>query len=38
LVFGPLSDIISLQYILIGSGVLLVAASPLVLGCKLSKE
>jgi DHA3 family macrolide efflux protein-like MFS transporter len=38
LVFGPLADIISLQYILIGSGILLVAASPLVLGCKLSKE
>lgn len=38
LVFGPLSDIISLQYILIGSGALLIAASPLVLGCKLSKE
>ncbi len=38
LVFGPLSDIISLQYILIGSGALLIAASPLVLKCKLSKE
>ncbi len=38
LVFGPLSDVISLQYILIGSGVLLMASSPLVLGCKLSKE
>jgi len=38
LIFGPLADIISLQFILIGSGVLLIAASPLVLGCKLSKE
>ena len=38
LVFGPLADIISLQYILVGSGALLIAASPLVLGCKLSKE
>lgn len=36
--FGPLADIISLKYILIGSGILLVGASPLVLGCKLSKE
>jgi DHA3 family macrolide efflux protein-like MFS transporter len=38
LVFGPLADVISLQYILIGSGVLLMISSPLVLGCKLSKE
>jgi MFS transporter, DHA3 family, macrolide efflux protein len=38
LVFGPLSDIVSLQYILIGSGFLLLVASPLVLGCKLPKE
>jgi len=38
LVFGPLADIISLHYILIGSGVLLIATSPLVLGCKLAKE
>lgn len=38
LFFGPLADVISLQYILIGSGVLLIASSPLVLGCKLSKE
>jgi MFS transporter, DHA3 family, macrolide efflux protein len=38
LVFGPLADIISLKYILIGAGVLLVITSPLVLGCRLSKE
>jgi MFS transporter, DHA3 family, macrolide efflux protein len=38
LVFGPLADFISLKYILIGSGLLLVITSPLVLGCKLSKE
>jgi DHA3 family macrolide efflux protein-like MFS transporter len=38
LVFGPLADVISLKYILIGSGVLLLASSPLVLGCKLTKE
>jgi len=38
LFFGPLADVISLHYILIGSGVLLIATSPLILGCKLSKE
>jgi MFS transporter, DHA3 family, macrolide efflux protein len=38
LIFGPLADVISLKYILIGSGALLLAASPLVLGCRLSKE
>jgi DHA3 family macrolide efflux protein-like MFS transporter len=38
LFFGPMADVISLHYILIGSGVLLMAASPLILGCKLSKE
>lgn len=38
LFFGPLADFISLRYILIGSGILLIAASPLVLGCKPSQE
>ena len=38
LFFGPLADFISLRYILIGSGLLLIVASPLVLGCKPSKE
>lgn len=38
LVFGPLADIIKIQYILIGSGFLLLLASPLVLRCKLVKD
>lgn len=38
LFFGPLSDVIGLNIILIGSGALLLLASPLILGCKLDKE
>jgi MFS transporter, DHA3 family, macrolide efflux protein len=38
LFFGPLADVIKIEYIMIGSGVCLTLASPLVLGCKLSKE
>ena len=38
LFFGPLADVVKIEYIMIGSGVCLTLASPLVLGCKLSKE
>ncbi len=38
LFFGPLADVIKIEYIMIGSGVCLTLASPLVLGCKLAKE
>jgi MFS transporter, DHA3 family, macrolide efflux protein len=38
LFFGPLSDLISMDLILMGSGLLLLLSSPLILGCRLSKE
>ena len=38
LLFGPMADVIKIQYILIGSGFGLLLASPLILRCKLVKD